>query len=59
MIYYLDHNFFESDENNFFDEGVLSMRYHDIIGLSWETGVSQSNNSKEYIVCHYWYFNHE
>ena len=32
MIYYLDHNLFESDENRFFDEGVLSMRYHDRIG---------------------------
>ena len=28
------------------------------IGLSEGIDPAKSNNSKEYIVCHYWFFNH-
>ena len=35
------------------------MLYYDRIDPSEIIDVTKSNNSKEYIVCHYWYFNHD
>ena len=34
------------------------MSYFDIIDLSERNYVAKINNSKEFMVCHYWYFNH-
>ena len=34
------------------------MLYYYRIDLSEVTDLTKSNNSKECIVCHYWYFNH-
>ena len=34
------------------------MLYYNIIDLSDGTDAAKSNNSKECIACHYWYFNH-
>ena len=34
------------------------MVYYDKVGLSEGIGLTESNNSKECIVFHYWYFNH-
>ena len=34
------------------------MLYYDRINLSEEIDFTKSNNSKECIVCHYWFFNH-
>ena len=34
------------------------MLYCDRIDLSEEIDVAKSNNSKECIVCHYWFFNY-
>ena len=35
------------------------MIYSNRIDLSEGTDVAKSNNTKQYIVCHCWYFNHE
>ena len=35
------------------------MLYYDRIDLGEGIALAKSNNSKECIVCHYWYFNHE
>ena len=35
------------------------MLYYDRIGLGEEIDLTKSKNSKELIVCHYCYFNHE
>ena len=34
------------------------MLYYDRIKLSEGIGFDKINNSKEHIICHYWYFNH-
>ena len=34
------------------------MLYYNKIKLSERTDVGKSNNSKECMICHYWYFNH-
>ena len=35
------------------------MLYYNRIDFSKGTDVAKSNNCKECIVCHYWYFNHK
>ena len=52
MVNYLDDNVFESDK------WVLQMLYYDIIDLRQRYDPAKSNNSKEGMVSHYWYFNH-
>ena len=34
------------------------MLHYDKIDLSKGIDLNKSNNSKEYMVCHYWFFNH-
>ena len=35
------------------------MLYYDRIGISQGIYLAISNNSKECMICHYWFFNHE
>ena len=35
------------------------MSYYDRIDISVGTDPTKSNKSKEYMICHYWFFNHE
>ena len=41
-----------------FDKWVLKMLYYDRIGLSKGIDFAKSNDIKECMVCHYWFFNH-
>ena len=34
------------------------MLYYDIIYVNERTDPTKSNRSKEYMICHYWFFNH-
>ena len=34
------------------------MLYYDRIYISQGTDLTKSNNSKECMICHYWFFNH-
>ena len=34
------------------------MLYYDRIDISEGTDLAKSNNSKECMICHYWFFNH-
>ena len=34
------------------------MLYYDRIDISGGIDLTKSNNSKEYMICHYWFFNH-
>ena len=55
MIYYLDDNLFESDEDQFFDfdKWVLKMLYYNRIDLQEENDVTKSNNNKKFNVFQY------
>ena len=33
------------------------MMYYDRIDISGGIDLAKSNNSKEYMICHYWFFN--
>ena len=35
------------------------MLYYDIIDISKRINLAKSNKSKECMICHYWFFNHE
>ena len=35
------------------------MLYYDIIDISKTINLAKSNKSKECMICHYWFFNHE
>ena len=37
---------------------MIELTYYGRINLSEGFDVAKSKNSKEYMVCHYWYFNH-
>ena len=37
----------------------MQMLCYDRIDLSEGIDLAKSNNSKEYTICHYWFFNHE
>ena len=50
MIDYLDESFFEDQ--------ILEMVYYDRIDISEEIDLTKSNNSKEFILRYYWFFNH-
>ena len=60
MIDYFDDNLFETDEDYFFDfdRWVLQMLDYDTNDLSKEINPTKSNNSKDCIACHYWFFNY-
>ena len=34
------------------------MLYYDRIDINEGIDLAESNNSKEYTICHYWFFNH-
>ena len=34
------------------------MLYYDRLDINGRTGLAKSNNSKECMICHYWFFNH-
>ena len=34
------------------------MLYYDRTDISKEIDIAKSNNNKEYMICHYWFFNH-
>ena len=40
-----------------FEDQILEMLYYNKIDISERTDFVKSNNSKECIICHYWFFN--
>ena len=58
MIDYLDENIFETNEDKFFDNWVLKMLCYHRIDKNKRIDPAKSNNSKECMVCHYWFFKH-
>ena len=53
MIYYLNDNVFETNEDH-----ILQILYYDGIGIGKGIDPAKSSDNKEYMVCHYWLFNH-
>ena len=45
-------------DESLFEDQLLQMLYYDRIGINEGIGLTKSNNSKEWIISHYWFFNH-
>ena len=58
MVDYLRENLSGFDYFLDFDEWVLWILYYDRIDSDEGIDLTKSKKRKEYIVCHYWYFNH-
>ena len=50
MTDYLDENLFQYQ--------LLSMLYFERTDISKGIGLAKSNKSREFMICHYWFFNH-
>ena len=44
---------------NLFKDKILEMLYYDRVDINKGIDLAKSNNSKECMICHYWFFNYE
>ena len=51
---YIHKNRFETDEDL-----ILQMLYYDRIDISEKTDFTETNKSKQCMICHCWFFNYE